>query len=134
VNDQQAQSLAILQEEAAEVIVAASKIIRFGSSSANIDRLTTELGDLLDLIDIVIDRFDIAPQTLSEAKKRKTEKLKVYSTLFADNCTYSTIDDWLNELESFGHRSDRLHDQFGDQTKAVRQWIEAAWSCARETN
>ena len=44
--------LQILSEECAEVIVATSKIIRFGENEKNLERLKCELGDLQCLINL----------------------------------------------------------------------------------
>lgn len=84
--------LDILQEECAEVIQATSKIRRFGWDSchpfqdihkSNKDHLVEELGDLLALIEITVDNFDLDPFQLDEAKKAKYEKLKKWSNIIS---------------------------------------------------
>ena len=82
VADKDTEALIILQEEAAEVAVACSKIIRFGLTDFNHERLTQEIGDVLALIDIVRERFNIDPVHIIDAKQHKLEKLKTYSSLF----------------------------------------------------
>ena len=90
MNDQDREALDILQEECAEVIQAASKIKRWGPDSTNrganprtnLDALAVELGDVLAMIDIVRERFDIGPEFLLACKEQKKEKLRIYSSLF----------------------------------------------------
>lgn len=82
------EALGILQEEAAEVIQAASKAMRFGldnwykDGGTQQENLTQEIGDLLALVDILIDQGVVSAHDLDNAKLRKVEKLKVWSNLF----------------------------------------------------
>ena len=82
------EALGILQEEAAEVIQAASKAMRFGldnwykDGGTQQENLTQEIGDLLALVDILIDQGVVSTHDLDNAKLRKVEKLKVWSSLF----------------------------------------------------
>jgi len=71
-------NLEVLAEEAAEVIQAKSKIIRFGFNEQNCKRLETEIGDFLALVDILLDEKLISSNGLQEAKKAKLEKLVNY--------------------------------------------------------
>jgi NTP pyrophosphatase (non-canonical NTP hydrolase) len=74
--------LTILQEEAAEVIVEVSKCFRFGLSGQNLDRLEKEIGDLQLMIDLLIKQnVGISLEGLEVAKKAKSEKLKVFSSI-----------------------------------------------------
>ena len=83
------QILLILQEECAEVIQAISKCFRFGMGEthpntgiSNIDSLTQELGDLLAMIELLVDRnIGITDEVMREAKLKKFLKLKRWSTL-----------------------------------------------------
>lgn len=79
----------ILQEEAAEVIQAVSKISRFGIDNfkpgkpkTNREHLEEELGDLLAMIDILEEKGAINPLNLEVAKRAKIEKLKQWSNIY----------------------------------------------------
>jgi len=74
----------IAQEECAEVTQAISKIFRFGIDSeykgtSNKDRLEEEVGDLLCMIDIMIEKCIISDSNVNAARKDKREKLKTWS-------------------------------------------------------
>lgn len=78
----------ILQEEAAEVIQAVSKIRRFGMDNAkygegqtNREHLEEELGDLLAMIDILLINEVVSWSNLHKAKRAKIEKLKKWSNI-----------------------------------------------------
>jgi hypothetical protein len=45
---------------------------------------------------------------------------------------YETFDDWFNELEGFGMRSERFLDELVNihPSRAI-EWLQAAWECAR---
>jgi len=81
----------ILQEECAEVIQAVSKISRFGLDNlkpgkpkTNREHLEEELGDLLAMIDILVDMQVVNESTLKTAKTAKIEKLKKWSNIFSE--------------------------------------------------
>lgn len=83
------EALDILQEECAEVIVEVSKCRRFGVDSLHYKTgikhsamLETEVGDVLALIDILIDQGILDPLTLDVAKQSKKEKLKQWSRIY----------------------------------------------------
>lgn len=83
------EALDILQEECAEVIVEVSKCRRFGLDSAHYKTgvkhsvmLETEVGDVLALVDILIDQGVIDVTTLEIAKDAKKEKLKRWSKIY----------------------------------------------------
>lgn len=79
--------LTILMEECAEIIVAASKIKRFGESSVwnnetALDSLEKEIGDLYCMIDLLHSEDMISYTKLDEYANAKHEKLKIYSENF----------------------------------------------------
>lgn len=81
----------ILSEECAEVIQAISKCHRFGLDNykpgkpkTNREHLEEELGDLLAMVDIMLDLDVISKSTLDAAKAAKIEKLKKWSNIFKD--------------------------------------------------
>ena len=78
----------ILQEEAAEVIQAVSKIRRFGMDNAkhgtgqtNKEHLEEEVGDMLAMIDILLINDVVSWGALHKAKRAKIEKLKKWSNI-----------------------------------------------------
>jgi len=81
----------ILQEECAEVIVAVSKISRFGldnykpgKAKTNRQHLEEELGDLYEMI-VILQELDIVSwANIEKAANAKREKLKIWSTIFKD--------------------------------------------------
>lgn len=83
-----AEALTILQEECAEVIQNASKIKRFGlnesyeGQESNRVRLQKEVGDVLALIDILIDCEVLEHTELLQCKVDKINKLKIFSNLY----------------------------------------------------
>ena len=79
----------ILQEECAEVIQAVSKINRFGLDNfkpgkpkTNREHLEEELGDMLAMIDIMLEKSVISQDKLELAKQAKIEKLKKWSNIY----------------------------------------------------
>ena len=77
--------MAILQEEAAEVIQAVSKINRFGLESewqgvTNKQALVTEIGDVLAVIQVLVEETDIniTEDSLFDAVKAKKKKLEIF--------------------------------------------------------
>lgn len=84
------ETLIITAEECAEVIQEISKCFRFGidgnhkSGVKHRAKLEEEIGDLLCMIDILIENGEVNPVSLDKAKLAKRDKLKVYSSLFND--------------------------------------------------
>lgn len=85
------ETLDILQEECAEVIVEVSKCRRFGVDSlhyktnlSHSTMLENEIGDVLAMVDILIDQGIISDANLELAKQRKKEKLKQWSGIFKE--------------------------------------------------
>jgi NTP pyrophosphatase (non-canonical NTP hydrolase) len=79
----------ILQEECAEVIQAVSKISRFGIDNlkpgkpkTNREHLEEEVGDMLAMIDIMIEQGIVTQDNLNIAKAAKIEKLKKWSNIY----------------------------------------------------
>lgn len=89
MNDNTKEILLILQEECAEVIQAVSKCFRFGpdqvkpgKNQTNIQMLQEELGDLLAMIELLVDqKIGVTDEELSIARVKKFAKLKKWSTL-----------------------------------------------------
>jgi len=90
MNDRIRETLGILQEECAEVIQAASKTIRFGfdscypteDSASTKECLELELGQLLCMIDILVEQEVIDADAMMTAMEYKREKLKKWSSIF----------------------------------------------------
>jgi NTP pyrophosphatase (non-canonical NTP hydrolase) len=88
MNEQEREVMNILSEECAEVIQAISKCHRFGMDNykpgkpkTNRDHLQEEIGDLLAMVDILLE-MDVIEQTiLDSAKRAKIEKLKKWSNI-----------------------------------------------------
>jgi len=89
MNAKEKEVMDILQEECAEVIQAVSKISRFGIDNfkpgkpkTNRAHLEEELGDMLAMIDIMIELRVISLDNLEIAKTAKVEKLKQWSNIY----------------------------------------------------
>jgi NTP pyrophosphatase (non-canonical NTP hydrolase) len=89
MNKQIEETMDILQEECAEVIVEVSKIRRFGldevSWHTNVSHRSTlemEIGDMLALVDILLEKDVIKQENLDIAKQNKIEKLKKWSSIY----------------------------------------------------
>ena len=83
------EALDILQEECAEVIVEVSKCRRFGLDSVHYKTglnhntmLENEIGDVLALVDILLEEGVVTQNSLTLAKLAKKEKLKQWSNLY----------------------------------------------------
>ena len=80
--------LCISQEECSEVSQAVSKIFRFGWDSKhpktgvnNKEHLEEEIGDLLCMVDILVEKCIISDTQVNIARKAKREKLKTWSSI-----------------------------------------------------
>ena len=89
MNNQEREVMNILSEECAEVIQAVSKCHRFGLTNykpgkpkTNCEHLEEEIGDLLAMVDILLDIGVVNQVSLDVAKKAKIEKLKQWSTIY----------------------------------------------------
>ena len=85
----QKEALDILQEECAEVIVAVSKISRFGLDNVkpgkpltNRQHLAEELGDLQAMIELMYELDIVYPSEVRQYAEAKREKLKQWSNIF----------------------------------------------------
>jgi NTP pyrophosphatase (non-canonical NTP hydrolase) len=84
------ETLVILQEECAEVIQAASKILRFGFQSryptedfaSTKECLEMEAGQLLCMIGLLVEQGAINEDAMMEAMEAKKIKLKTWSSIF----------------------------------------------------
>ena len=82
--------LDILQEECAEVIVAISKIRRFGIDNSYKDggtqreHLVQELGDVTLLIELLQAHNVFHQRQLKDAQDRKAQKLTKWSKIYED--------------------------------------------------
>ena len=80
MNTKTNEALVILQEECAEVIQEVSKCFRFGIDNLNKDgvlhstTLNMEVGDMLALVDILINQGVLDRDVLEFAKESKIEK------------------------------------------------------------
>ena len=91
-NEKISEVMDILQEECAEVIQAVSKCRRFGLNNykpgkprTNVECLEEEIGDLLAMVDILVENSVISLDSLQIAKQAKKEKLKVWSKIYEQN-------------------------------------------------
>ena len=89
MNQKENEIMDILQEECAEVIQAVSKVRRFGIDNykpgkpkTNREHLEEELGDLLAMVDIMLEQDIVSWGNLEVAKKAKIEKLRKWSNIF----------------------------------------------------
>jgi NTP pyrophosphatase (non-canonical NTP hydrolase) len=86
------ETLDILQEECGEVIVEVSKCRRFGLDTLHYEKqiphsemLEREVGDVLAMIDILLERGILSQENLDIAKQNKKEKLKKWSNIYGTN-------------------------------------------------
>ena len=83
------EAMDILQEECGEVIVEVSKCRRFGLHSTHYKTgllhsamLENEIGDVLAMVDILIEQGILDQANLAVAKQAKKEKLKTWSNIY----------------------------------------------------
>ena len=86
------ETLLILQEECGELTQAISKCFRFGKDSewdgtTNKRRLESEIGDVLAMIDILVESGYVSDDTLNASRKAKKEKLKKWSSIYESGRT-----------------------------------------------
>jgi NTP pyrophosphatase (non-canonical NTP hydrolase) len=89
MNEDTREIILIMSEECAEVAKEVSKIMRFGpdqikpgKDKTNIQVLEEELGDLLAMIELLVDKdVGVSNEGLELAKKAKFEKLKKWSNI-----------------------------------------------------
>jgi NTP pyrophosphatase (non-canonical NTP hydrolase) len=90
--DRYEEALGILQEECAEVVVEVSKCRRFGLNSihykTNImhrSMLEAEIGDVVAMIDILVEQGIVDKENVAQAVKSKKEKLQKWSKIYEQN-------------------------------------------------
>ena len=91
MNETVTETMDILQEECAEVIQAISKCRRFGLNNikpskqkTNLECLEEEIGDLMAMVDILVEKNILSIDHLEVAKQAKKEKLKVWSKIYEE--------------------------------------------------
>jgi len=89
MNNRDREILLIAQEECAEVIQAISKIFRFGFDAQhpnedrnNLQRLEEELGDLVCMIGLLLNKKIVSESNVESAAELKLKKLRTWSTIF----------------------------------------------------
>ena len=91
MNSKTEEALGILQEECAEVIVEVSKVRRFGLDTAHYKSdmqhthramLEMEIGDILGLVDILLEQGILEQSRLDTYKQNKKDKLKIWSKIY----------------------------------------------------
>lgn len=88
MNDVEKEILLIAQEECAEVTQAISKVFRFGFDSVhngvnNREHLEEEVGDLMCMIELMIDSGIVSEAAVMTAKHEKMAKLEQWSQIFS---------------------------------------------------
>jgi NTP pyrophosphatase (non-canonical NTP hydrolase) len=86
MNQENQEILLITQEECAEVTQAISKVFRFGmedefKGQTNREHLEEEVGDLMCMIDLLIDSGMISESAVMTAKNEKLNKLQIWSNI-----------------------------------------------------
>jgi len=89
MNEVQKEILLITQEECAEVTQAISKVFRFGVDDffkglSNRQHLEEEVGDLMCMIDLLIDSGIVSEAAVMTAKNEKLNKLQTWSKIFSE--------------------------------------------------
>ena len=87
MNDNQKEVMLIAQEECAEVVQAISKCFRFGPNDeyngvTNKQRLEEEVGDLLCMIQLMMNQGIIDENNVNAASIQKKIKLERWSNVF----------------------------------------------------
>lgn len=90
LTSKQQEVLAIAQEECAEVIQAISKVFRFGIDAShngvtNREHLTVEAGDLMCMLDLMVELGMIDELEMIEASANKRIKLETWSKIFSND-------------------------------------------------
>jgi len=88
INKKEHEIMSILQEESAEVIQAVSKIFRFGYKSkhpeslqTNREHLAEEVGDLIAMVQLLVENEIVDWRDVEIAKDKKFEKLRKWSNI-----------------------------------------------------
>ena len=75
------QLLVILMEECGELTQAASKVVRCGFEPEKVEELAKEAGDVLCMIDLMVEFGWITQEQLDNRIPIKRNKLKIYSDI-----------------------------------------------------
>jgi NTP pyrophosphatase (non-canonical NTP hydrolase) len=96
MNERQTEVMRIAQEESAEIIQAISKVLRFGkdnchpdSTQTNAEHLAEEVGDMLCMIELLIETKVVSESQVQKAARLKRNKLRKWSKIFSEkdeNC------------------------------------------------
>ncbi len=89
MNEIEKEIMLITQEECAEVTQAISKVFRFGMNDSykgvtNREHLEEEVGDLMCMIDLLIESGVINEAAVMTAKHEKMNKLQTWSKIFSE--------------------------------------------------
>lgn len=89
INEVNREILLITQEECAEVTQAISKVFRFGmedsyNNETNREHLEEEIGDLMCMIDLLIDSGLVSESAVMAAKAEKMNKLQTWTNIFKE--------------------------------------------------
>ena len=81
----EAMNLQILAEEAAEVIQAHSKIVRFGMEDhfkkddiSNREKLEEEVGHIMAMVDVLVENSTLRIEHITKARIKKLEKMETW--------------------------------------------------------
>jgi NTP pyrophosphatase (non-canonical NTP hydrolase) len=98
MNEKEKEIMLIAQEECAEVVQAISKCFRFGFSEkhpneemTNKQRLEEEVGDLLCMIQLMMDNRIVDKLSVDFAIDAKSEKIRKWSNIFDEENTETTF-------------------------------------------
>jgi len=80
--DKQTEALVITMEECGELIQACSKVIRTNQKEEYMRELTKEVGDVMCMIDLLVQNNLVDENDIKLCAKKKREKLKKWSNLF----------------------------------------------------
>jgi len=80
--DKKAEAYTILMEECGELIQACSKMIRTKGSAVYRKQLQDEIGDVVTLIEWLLDNGVVTEKQIEDRVKIKEEKLRKWSSLY----------------------------------------------------
>ena len=80
--DKQIEALVITMEECGELTQACSKVIRTNQKEEYMRELTKEVGDVMCMIDLLVQNNLVDENDIKLCAKKKREKLKKWSNLF----------------------------------------------------
>ena len=80
--DKQTEALVITMEECGELTQACSKVIRTNQKEEYMRELTKEVGDVMCMIDLLVQNNLVDENDIKLCANKKREKLKKWSNLF----------------------------------------------------